>query len=76
MPGDWTQDLATFVLVGGACLYVGRRIWLVFHPEAGASSGCGSGGCGSCPSNAASGAKAPIQVVTIGMPGPGPGKRV
>ena len=68
MSSDWPQQAATFFLVGLAGLYAIRRAWGVFHPSTSGASGCGSGGCSSCPSNAASGAESPVQVVTIGMP--------
>jgi len=68
------QEVATFVLVGMAALFVVRRAWLVFHPDA--PKGCGSGGCSSCPSNASNLSETPVQVVTIGMPKSRPGKTV
>lgn len=76
MTNDWMQEVATFVLVGMATLFVVRRAWLVFHPDAPNGSGCGSGGCSSCPSNASNRSETPVQVVTIGMPPSRPGKTV
>ena len=69
MTNDFLQELATFVLVAGAALYVVRRGWAALHPEAAGGGGCGSGGCGSCPSNQAAkpGTEPNIQVVSIGL---------
>lgn len=78
MTNDPIQDLVTLGLVAIAALYVARRGWLVFHPEGGVNtgSGCGGGGCASCPSSGSNASGPPRQVVTIGPPPSGPGKRI
>ena len=69
MHDDFPQQIATFALVLGAGIYMFRRAWLMFHPDAeGQGGGCG-GGCSSCSLSDASRAAPPTQVVSIGMPG-------
>ena len=76
MTNDTLQEMATFGLIAMAALYVIRRAWRVFHPDA-KSGGCGSG-CGSCASNpsAKSCQEPTVQVVTIGLPASSPQKSV